>query len=108
MNSAAGVDLARTEPEQLEPSGGVSDARVVSDTSLRESITYVLLLVFVCAAAASYVLIFLWGAGKLKFPDSFAHWLGAATIGQTASLLVIIVKSLFPGSGSTGNPGNKN
>ena len=107
MKSVAEVDLRRADPELVSPAQGVSDARTVSDIGLREIITYVLLLLFVGAAAASYVLIFLWGYGKLKFPDAFIHWLGAATIGQTASFLLIIVKSLFPGSFTVPRAGKK-
>lgn len=94
------IEIRKTGTERLEPAGSIKDAREISDIGLREIITYALLLLFVGAAAASYVLIFLVGSGKFKFPDAFLHWLGAATIGQTASLLLIIVKSLFPNTSS--------
>jgi hypothetical protein len=100
VKRAEDIDLVRAAPQLIPPVQGITDARVVSDIGLREITTYVLLLLFVLATAASYTLIFLWGAGKMKFPEAFIHWLGAATIGQTASLLLIIIKSLFPGTGS--------
>ena len=107
MKTADEPDLKRVAPEILDRPGFVTDAREVSDIGLREVITYALLLLFVGATATTYVLIFLWGYGKVNFPNAFIHWLGAATIGQTGSLLVIIVKSLFPGSNSKGRSAKK-
>jgi hypothetical protein len=96
MSTQEAVGLQRAASQELVVPSYVTAAREMSNISLRELTTAVLLVVFSGSVAATYTLIFFWGFQKIKLPNGFVHWLGAATVGQTASLLVLIVKNLFP------------
>ncbi|MFL6310536.1 MAG: hypothetical protein ACJ71W_00390 [Terriglobales bacterium] len=50
---------------------------------------------FIFAVFETFAIILLWGLGRLELPEKFVHWLGAATIGEIATLLTIIVKHVF-------------
>ncbi len=78
-------------PEILGPTPVVNDA-------LRWTVTRSLLWVFGFSVAATYAIIVLRGLRFLDYPDSFLHWLGGATVGQTAGLLALVVRDLFPHS----------
>ncbi len=73
-----------------------ADPVEASNISMREKTARWLLALFAFAVICTYALIFLWGWKKISLPDAFVHWLGAATVGQTAGLLLIIVRNLFP------------
>ncbi len=92
-------DLTRIGVDRVTPLNLISDVIVgelVHRHKLRETITISLLILFGVSVLATYVLIFLWGWKKIDLPNGFVHWLGAATISQTASLLLIVTKNLFP------------
>ena len=85
--------------EIVQPASVVVDATEV----LRVGIAQNVMRTFQVSIAATYSIIVVWGLGYLPhLPVSFAHWLGGATVGQTAGLLAMIVRSLFPQV-----PGNK-
>ncbi|SRR6266849_5972226 len=68
---------------------------VVSDVRLRETITYALLWFFGLSTLATFAIIFFWGLGYLKYPESFMRWLGVTTVGETATFMGLIVKFFF-------------
>ena len=82
--------------------------RDVSDIKLRELMAPVVLILFAGTVVATYVIIFLWGFRKIELPNSFVHRLGAATVGQTAGMLTVILKDLFPGHPGSRSPTRKN
>lgn len=83
--------------EQVEVLNYVVAAEEVrSNIRLREIFSIVLLSIFGLSILFTYALIFFWGYGTIHLDKAFAHWLGGATIGQTATLLVSIVGYLFP------------
>jgi hypothetical protein len=79
------------EQETIEPKPVVSRVEV-----LRDLVTRALIWCFVISVGVTYLIIVFYGLGCLRYPDSFLHWLGAATVGQTAGLLGVVVKHLFP------------
>ncbi|MGH9635421.1 MAG: hypothetical protein ACRD72_11360 [Candidatus Angelobacter sp.] len=91
-------ELTKSGVERIEAPGYVSaaDLLTASNISLREKLAIGLLVLFAAAVTSTYTLIFLWGFQKIHLPGPFVHWLGGATIGQTASLLVLVVRDLFP------------
>ncbi len=86
--------------DTLDVHGYVKDAQVLSNIGLRQSLAIGIFVIFASTVAATYVLIFLWGFEKIKLPSAFAHWLGGATVGQTAGMLLLVLKDLFPGAKS--------
>ena len=62
---------------------------------LNDFVALVLLGTFVFAVVETFAIIILWGMKRLDLPPTFAHWLGAATVGEIATLLTIVVKKLF-------------
>src|SRR5689334_20130689 len=102
--------LTKNGVERIEAAGYISaaDLLTTSNISLREKLAVGLLLLFAAAVASTYTLIFLWGFERIKLPYGFVHWLGGATVGQTASLLLLIVRDLFPArKGKTSTPRQK-
>src|ERR1700724_4166942 len=92
-------ELTRKGVDHLEPQNLIKSLIVKKSRAnlrLREKIATWLLVLFGVSVLATYALIFLWGCKKIDLPAGFIHWLGAATISQTAGLLLIIVKNLFP------------
>jgi hypothetical protein len=79
------------EVERLEPKPLVTRA-----DELRDLVTRALVWCFLISILVTYPIIIFYGLGCLRYPDSFLQWLGAATVGQTAGLLGLVVKSLFP------------
>ena|SRR5271155_284131 len=51
--------------------------------------------IFMFTVIETFTVILLWGFKKIQLPKEFARWLGGATIGEVAVLLVIIVKKLI-------------
>jgi hypothetical protein len=84
------------EPEILQPKPIIR-----STEELRDLVTRTLLGCFGVSVVLTDFIIVGYGFGWLRYPDSFLHWLGAATVGQTASLLGIVVKFLFPQTPAT-------
>jgi hypothetical protein len=50
---------------------------------------------FIFALFETFAIILLWGLGRLELPEKFVHWLGAATVGEIATFLTIVVKHVF-------------
>jgi hypothetical protein len=92
----AEIELHRAGKEAPPVLDTVKAAKELSDARLRENVTNWLLTLFCASTIATYVLIYFWGFRIISLPPGFVHWLGAATIGQTAGLLLIVVRSLFP------------
>jgi hypothetical protein len=93
--------LRRTAVERIEATGYVIEAEeVLSNIRLRLIVSIFLLCVFAISVMLTYALIFLWGYGTIHLDNAFAHWLGGASVGQTATLLVGIVRYLFPDQGA--------
>ena len=91
------TEVDRKGVEQVEVLNYIVAAEEVrSNIRLREIFSVVLLSIFGLSILFTYSLIFLWGYGTIHLDKAFAHWLGGATIGQTATLLVSIVSYLFP------------
>jgi hypothetical protein len=90
------IDLRREGTDAPPLLDIVKAEKELSDTKLRENVTNWLLTLFCASTIATYVLIYFWGFRIISLPPGFVHWLGAATIGQTAGLLLIVVRSLFP------------
>lgn len=67
----------------------------ISDPKVFIAIT--LMSLFVLATTTTLAIIFLWGAGILKFESSFINWLGGVTIAEVAGILTIIVNFYFAG-----------
>ena len=44
----------------------------------------------------TFSIILLWGLGRLELPQKIVHWLGMATVGEVAGMLLIIIKYVFP------------
>lgn len=68
---------------------------MVRGRPLDEIVALTLLGVFVFAVIETFAIIILQGMGHLDLPDKFLHWLGAATVGEVATMLLLIVKKLF-------------
>lgn len=99
--------------ERIDPPDYVVEAEEVrSNIRLRLIFSVVLLSIFGVSILLTYVLIFLWGFGIIHLDRAFVHWLGGATLGQTATLLVTVVAYLFPRPGSPlkrkSRPGRRN
>jgi hypothetical protein len=50
---------------------------------------------YVFAVIETFAVILLWGLGRLSLPSTFVPWLGGATIGEIAGLLLLVVKKVF-------------
>ena len=95
MRDLTRIGIDHVEPQNLIITAYVKDLEQTG--KLRWNIAHSLLILFGLSVFATYTLIFLWGFKKIELPHGFIHWLVAATIGQTASLLFIITKDLFSG-----------
>src|SRR5215471_2379727 len=102
--------MSKLDKEGVEkiavPSYVLEAEEVRSNIRLRLIFSVVLLSIFGLSILLTFALIFLWGYGIIKLDKAFAHWLGGATIGQTVTLLVSIVRFLFP-SEATETKGKK-
>jgi len=106
MGEVVNIAGNRESGETLQPMSVVSDAREVENLEpklvvdradvLRDLVTRSLVWCFVISVGVTYPIIVFYGLGCLRYPDSFLHWLGAATVGQTAGLLAVVIRSLFP------------
>ena len=67
----------------------------ITDPKVFIAITLVSL--FVLATTTTLAIIFLWGAGILKFESGFINWLGGATVAEVAGILTIIINFYFAG-----------
>lgn len=61
----------------------------------KDFMIYTLIGTFIFAVIETFAVILLWGLGRLELPEKFVHWLGGATIGEIATFLGVIVKSVF-------------
>lgn len=69
---------------------------MVRGRPLDEIVALTLLGTFVFAVIETFAVMILTGMGHLDLPDKFLHWLGAATVGEVATMLLLVVKKLFP------------
>ncbi len=65
--------------------------------TLADFLTLLFVGVYMFAVITTFAIILLWGLGRLDLPEKFMHWLGAATIGEVAGLLMFVVKKVFAG-----------
>ncbi len=100
MTKRSGVD-------QLDSANVVKNALVLSNINLREKLAIRIFVVFSGTVALTYTLIFLWGFKIIALPGAFVHWLGGATVGQTAGMLTLILRDLFPGGKRSGTSGRE-
>jgi hypothetical protein len=90
-------ELHKADTQRIVPASYVTGAEEVrSNIKLRLIFSIALLSIFGISVLLTYALIFLWGYGAIHLDKAFTHWLGAGTIGQTASMLFIMVRYLFP------------
>jgi hypothetical protein len=68
---------------------------VHKDIQLEQLITLNVLAGFFFTVIETFSLILLRGFGRIVVPDKFMHWLGAATVGQVAGMLLWIIKKVF-------------
>lgn len=69
-----------------------------SDLQMRERAVYLMLAIFSLTVLSTLLMLNFEGFGAWGFdlPDPFLHWLGVATVGEVAGLLVITFRYLFP------------
>lgn len=65
------------------------------DFDMGEFIGINVLTVFVFAVVETFSIFFLWGLGRLDLPAKLVHWLGGATVGEVAGMLILIINSIF-------------
>jgi len=85
--------LEAHEPER----SAARDFFVDATTKMRERSMVYFFVVFSVLTAFTITVVFLQGfrVGGFSLEPAFLHWLGAATVGEVASLGTIIYKSLF-------------
>jgi hypothetical protein len=63
---------------------------------MREALTWTIVVLIIISTLLTYSIILLKGFNKLPgLTDSVLHWLGGATLGNSLSCALIIIKSLF-------------
>jgi hypothetical protein len=65
------------------------------EITLERFIAFSVIGIFAFAVIETFSVILLWGLGRLELPASFVNWLGAATIGEVAGMLYIIIRAVF-------------
>jgi hypothetical protein len=68
---------------------------VHKDMPFDQLITLNILAAFFFTVIETFSLILLRGFGRITVPDKFMHWLGGATVGQVAGMLLWIIKKVF-------------
>ena len=66
-------------------------------STFAEFTSVIFLGIYMFAVVATFAIIVLWGLGRLDIPESFMKWLGVATIGEVAGLLIYVVRQIFAG-----------
>lgn len=61
-------------------------------SQLAETITATIIGTYTFAVFETFAIFLLWGFRRLSMPDKFVHWLGAATVGEVAGLVALILK----------------
>jgi hypothetical protein len=116
------MSLEKQEPEQKLPDETVTASRVVAGYEIgaglgllavavlvptvamvwrgkpaefREFTSMILLWIYMFAVIATFSIIILWGLGRLILPEKFMNWLGGATIGEIAGMVLFVVKQIF-------------
>ncbi len=64
-------------------------------TGFPEFTSMILLWIYMFAVIATFSIVILWGLGRLELPEKFMNWLGGATIGEVAGLVIFVVKQIF-------------
>ncbi len=62
-------------------------------TGFPEFTSMILLWIYMFAVIATFSIVILWGLGRLELPAKFMNWLGGATIGEVAGLVIIVVEA---------------
>ena len=62
-------------------------------TGFPEFTSMILLWIYMFAVIATFSIVILWGLGRLELPAKFMNWLGGATIGEIAGLVVMVVRA---------------
>ena len=68
---------------------------VHKDMPFDQLITLNVLAAFFFTVIETFSLILLRGFGRIAVPDKFMHWLGGATVGQVAGMLLWIIKKVL-------------
>lgn len=63
---------------------------------LQDYMAVTLLGIYAFAVIVTFAIILLWGFKRLELEAKFVNWLGAATVGEVAGMLLFIVKKVFP------------
>lgn len=63
--------------------------------ALSDFVTLVILWIYMFAVISTFAIILLWGLGRLDLPAGFMKWLGGATVGEIAGLLLFALKHVF-------------
>jgi hypothetical protein len=64
-------------------------------STFAEFTSLIFLGIYMFVVIATFAIIILWGLGRLDIPESFMKWLGGATIGEVAGLLLFVVKQIY-------------
>lgn len=64
-------------------------------STLSDFVTLVFLWIYMFAVIATFAIIVLWGLGRLDLPGNFMKWLGGATVGEIAGLLLFVLKRVL-------------
>ena len=62
---------------------------------LQDYMAVTLLGIYAFAVIVTFAIILLWGFKRLELETKFINWLGAATVGEVAGMLLFIVKKVF-------------
>ena len=65
--------------------------------TLTDFLTLIFVGIYMFAVITTFAIILLVGLGRLDLPEKFMYWLGVATIGEDAGLLMFVIKKVFAG-----------
>jgi hypothetical protein len=66
-----------------------------TDLDLRGFIAFNIIGIFCFAVIETFSIILLCGLGRLSLSENLVNWLGAATVGEVAGMVYLIVESVF-------------
>ncbi len=71
--------------------------KTISEIMIKKYLVWTCIGIIIFSVFATYCIIIAFGIGKLpSLPESFLHWLGAATIGAILSNILLVFRSIFP------------
>ena len=63
--------------------------------SLQEFLVVIVLALLAFWSIATVGIILLWGLGRLVLPEQLVHYLGVATVGEIAGIVVLVVRNVL-------------